>query len=151
MILDTIALLGRYRSIHPLLGRGLDFVARGRLGDLPDGRHELEGDRLFVLLQTYRTKPLAQGKLETHRRYLDIQVVLRGSERFGYAPLAQTTPDLAYDPERDIAFHRGRADLVTLEPGLFAVLFPNDAHMPGLDLLEGAMEVRKAVLKVAVE
>lgn len=152
MILDTIPNIGVYRSLSPLLAQALDILASGRFMSLPDGRHPLAGERLFALLQTYSTKPLNEGRLETHRKYLDIQAVLTGAERFGYAPLADLLPDGSYDSERDIRFYHPhhQTELVTLRPGTFAVLFPHDGHMPGLVLPEGSGQVRKVVLKVAV-
>lgn len=151
MILDTLPNIGVYRSLSPLLAQALDILASGRLTTLPDGRHPLAGESLVALLQTYTTKPLNEGRLETHRQFMDIQAVLTGAERFGYAPLVDLLPDGPYDSERDIRFYRPHhhTELVTLRPGTFAILFPHDGHMPGLVLPAGSGQVRKVVLKVA--
>lgn len=155
MIFDSLTQINLYRTIHPLLHQGLTELASGRLANLPDGRHELAGDRLFALVQTYTTKPRAQGRMETHRKYVDIQAILTGAELCEVAPLSEMTPatppdtpPVPYDPAKDIAFHHGSGDPLTLRPGLFAIFFPADAHMPSLALPTGPAQVRKIVLKV---
>ena len=74
--------------------------------------------------------------------------MLTGRELCEVAPLAEMQPDTPYDPAKDIAFHHGSGDPLTLRPGLFAVFFPEDAHMPSLALPTGPTPVRKVVLKV---
>lgn len=55
-----------------------------------------------------------------------------------------------YIPEKDFLPLFGDADQVTLRSGCFVLLFPEDAHMPGMELGEPT-RVRKIVLKIAVE
>ena len=95
------------------------------------------------------TRPAAEAQLEVHRRFVDVQVILRGTDRMGWAPLAACRHEAqAYDPERDIAFfHDAPAACVDVPAGHLAVFFPEDAHAP---LIGGGETVHKLVFKARV-
>jgi biofilm protein TabA len=94
-------------------------------------------------------RPQDACRLETHRRYIDVQYVVRGRERMGYAPALTLTPG-PYDEERDVQFHQGRADFLLLREGMFAVMLPGDGHMPGVAVDNQPEPVKKIVVKVPV-
>ncbi len=149
MIVDTMEHASRYAALLPGLELAFAFLSRNDLAEMPDGRQEIDGDRVYALLQSYNARPAAAGKLETHRRYADVQAVLRGSERCGYAALSdRLRATTSYDAAKDIAFYDGVCDFVTLYPGIFALLQPQDAHMPGCQDSERPSAVRKAVIKI---
>ncbi|OHB80337.1 MAG: hypothetical protein A2W31_15295 [Planctomycetes bacterium RBG_16_64_10] len=116
--------------------------------DLEDGRHPIDGDHVFNLMQTYQTKP-RQGELfESHREYADIQVVVRGAEQIWWAPRSslQVVAPMANDKELQAMI--SAATTLVLSPGLFAVFFPpDDAHAPCL-VHQQISTVRKACIKV---
>ena len=149
MILDTLDHANPYESLHPGFAAAFAFLRRPDLGGKADGRHAINGERVYALLQTYDTRPWADGFLEVHRRFIDIQFLLAGEEQIGYAPLAGQPVREAYREDKDIAFLDGAAEPLRLRPGVFAVFFPHDAHMPGRAVGAPA-RVRKAVVKVAV-
>jgi biofilm protein TabA len=160
MIVDTLANLDRYRGLDPRLDRGLAAlkeldVERTAGSALREGRNELAGADLYAGLSSYRTQAPEAKAFEAHRRYLDIQVVLQGRETMSWAPLERLTLTVPYSAAEDIAYYRlaegpgGLGMGVPLEPGLFAVLFPQDGHRPGCHPAAGeAVAVRKLVLKV---
>ncbi|NDG71800.1 MAG: DUF386 domain-containing protein, partial [Proteobacteria bacterium] len=73
-------------------------------GSQAPGRYEIDGDRVFALVQKYTTKPVESALYEAHRRYSDIQFIFSGRETILWAPLAamseQTMP---YDEAKDAA------------------------------------------------
>lgn len=147
MVFDTLAHASVYKSLLPGLAAAFDFLKNSATATLVDGRYPIDGERVFALVQTYETKPVAEGLLEAHRRYADVQVLLSGKEWIGYAPLCDQPVEQPYDAERDIMFVRGETTLCPLTPGVFALLLPQDAHLPGRTL--GAPErVRKVVIKI---
>jgi YhcH/YjgK/YiaL family protein len=147
MVLDILTQASRYTHLLPGLSDAFAFVQRPDAGRLPDGRHPIDGDRVFALVQTYDTKPVADGFPEAHRRYADVQVVIAGTEWFGYAPLSDQPVERPYDADRDILFVRGDTTLFRLTPGVFALVFPHDAHLPGRTLTTPE-QVRKIVIKI---
>lgn len=109
-------------------------------------------DGAFALEQAYWTKARAEGFFESHRRYIDVQVIVEGTEAMEVADLAHTPPGAAYDGERDLIKHAepSHAGRLMLRGGDAAVFFPADVHMPSLRAGEQAQLVRKVVVKVPV-
>lgn len=122
--------------------------------EMEDKKYFIQGDRLFAGVDSYRTKARGATKLETHRKYVDIQVLLSGTEVIEVFPKQGLTISEPYNPEKDAEFYQvpqePRAQ-ITLSPGQFIVFFPGDAHMPGLMTGSSPEPVKKVVIKVAVE
>lgn len=146
MIFDALANSGIYVGLGNRLADTLKYLQETDLASLPVGRIDLDGDRLYVLVQEYNTRSLEQGKWEAHRRYIDVQYVTSGVERMGFANLG--TMQLAENiPEKDFQALSGSGNFVDVFAGSFVVFFPEDAHMPGL-CVEQHEPIRKVVLKV---
>jgi biofilm protein TabA len=148
MIADLLTNAHLYAALGPRIARGLRFLAETDLKSLAVGRLEIDGERLFALVSDYTPKPLSAGRWEAHRRYLDLQYVVSGIERFGIAPIDRLDAG-EYIPEKDITWLSGSGDHLTLAAGQFVVVWPGDAHMPGIDAGVPAI-VRKIVVKIAI-
>lgn len=125
-----------------------------RVRDLADGDAksiELEHG-VSVIEQAYQTKSRADGIFESHRRFIDIQVIYEGEEQIEVADAARLTVRQPYDGERDFLLYHDHPDasLLRLFPGEAAILFPQDAHMPTLRIHAAPVRVRKVVVKVPV-
>jgi YhcH/YjgK/YiaL family protein len=150
MIVDSIENARLYEGLSAGVRKAFEALRAGSIAKLPDGKHEIDGDRVFVLMQSYTTKPEAEGRLEAHRKYIDIQVVLEGREAMYWAPLEGLEPDGGYSEEKDVAFFKGAAQgVLPLAAGYFAMFYPQDAHKPQC-AWGGPGRVRKAVFKVRV-
>jgi YhcH/YjgK/YiaL family protein len=149
MILDRIDNTHLYLGLHTLFARAFDILRDKTLSRKEDGKYPVDGDKIYYTLQRYTTKPLNEGKFEAHRKYIDIQFLLEGVEILGYAPLKGLTIAEVYNPQKDIAFFNTPKDItkVKLEPGLFCILFPDDAHLPCRQLT-GPTDARKVVIKI---
>ena len=150
MILDLLANSTVYEKLHPGFNSAFYFLRKTDLATISEGRHAIDGDRIYAIVQAYDTKPLSEGLLEVHQRYIDIQFLITGDELIGYAPLADQVIRTPYDTEKDIAFLEGAADPIRVQQGQFAIFFPHDAHMPSRTAGEPA-HVRKVVIKVALK
>jgi YhcH/YjgK/YiaL family protein len=148
MVTDTLDNTGLYHALGPRIARALDWARCTNLAALEPGRHEIDGDAVFALVSDYATKPRADGRWEAHRRYLDLQIVARGEELIGWAPIG-TLAGGDYIPEKDITWLAGDGSFVAMVPGRFMLLWPGDAHMPGIAANEPS-PVRKLVVKIAV-
>ena len=150
MILDQLESLDCYRGISKNLDIAIDYLQKTDLKALTNGSHQVDGDRVLANVMTYETKRPEEGKFEAHRKYIDIQVVLEGEERCCCAPLALTTELGPFDEDKDVVFLVGpRQTAMQLNPDNFAIFFPQDAHMPSLNMDEKCT-VHKVVMKVAV-
>lgn len=148
MIIDRIKNAHQYYPVHARFQQAFEYILQGKTDDLPVGRYELDGSNLFVLVQEYGTKPVEEGFWEAHRRYIDLQYVASGTEGMGYANIHSLQQE-EYQPAKDLLPLHGEGDQVILNAGSFVLLFPEDAHMPGMAV--GSPEaVRKIVVKIAL-
>ncbi|MBN1342547.1 MAG: YhcH/YjgK/YiaL family protein [Phycisphaerae bacterium] len=147
MILDRLELIERYTSLCPGFVKAVAFLRQSDLAGLPLGRHEVDGDRVYALACKDPARSRDQAKLEAHRKYIDIQVVLSGTDEIGWRSLgACTRPEGEYSAEKDVGFFLDAPEAWTaVGPGSFAIFFPEDAHAP----LVGVGELHKIVVKVA--
>ncbi|MCU0914890.1 MAG: YhcH/YjgK/YiaL family protein [Planctomycetes bacterium] len=151
MIVDRIENAHLYASLHKQFQNALAVLADPATARKPDGRHDLDGDDLYFMIQRYVTKPVDQTRFESHKKYIDIQALLAGRELLGYVPTAGLEITVPYDESKDIMFYRAGAMTaqVRLEPGVFCILYPQDAHLPSCQIISPS-EVHKIVFKIRV-
>lgn len=148
MIIDRLTNSNLYTALHPRIKSAFDYLQKTDFSALQAGKYEIDGLNLYAMLQQYETKPKSQGVWEAHRRYIDLQAVLQGTEILGYANTSRLTPG-AYEPAKDFLPLSGEGDFLTLQSGSFVLLFPEDAHMPGI-AFGLPQPVKKIVVKIAV-
>ncbi len=148
MILDSLENAGLYASIHPRFKQAFDFLQNTDLLALPLGKMELNGSDLFVNVVEVVGKSAIEAQMETHIRYIDIQVPVTATETMGWiatSQLKQTTQE--YNSEKDVAFFADEAtNFIHVQPGEFAVFFPEDGHQPGI----ATGQHKKVIVKVLV-
>lgn len=147
MVIDTLDHSSNYENLHPRFKAAFAFLKRPDIASIALGRTELDGTALFALAQEYDTKPIQEGKLEAHKKYIDIQMILEGEEFMGYAPLGNQPVAKPFDAEKDIGFYDGEAWFTRFRKGMFAIFFPQDAHLPGR-YTDKPSKVKKIVLKI---
>ena len=102
------------------LQAGFNYLQQTDLSAVPAGTVQIDGDRVFAMIQEYNTKPRAQGFWESHRKYIDIQYVVSGVEQMGYVNIAQVTNG-AYDADKDLIMHEGSGSFILLPAGMAPV------------------------------
>jgi YhcH/YjgK/YiaL family protein len=149
MILSTLSQSDRYAALHPLFQRAFDYMRDTDLLSLAPGRYPIAEKQLFVIVENAPGRTREAAKLECHRKYIDIQLVLEGGDEMGWKALADCAQPVSdYSTEKDIRFfHDSPASWVVVPPGAFCIFFPEDAHAP----LVASGQVRKAIFKVAVD
>ena len=149
MILDTLENYQLYSTINERIAKGFAFLRKTDLDAIPSGKHDIEGDTIFALVQEYPTKPLNECKLESHKKYIDIQYVIRGEEFMGVTT-KNNQKILEQDEDKDYTFYEGTTSLVRVSKGMFTIFFPDDLHQPCVQT-ESAAEVKKVVIKVLIQ
>ena len=152
MIVSDLKHIVHQTGTAPLLQKALDFLNQPGLDALPDGRVEIEGDRVFALVQRYETAVTKEPKFEYHRKYIDVQFLVSGEEAIGWAPAERISITTAYDTDKDVCFglvEAGKWTPVDLQAGQLMVLWPEDGHAPKR-AVSGPSLVMKIVVKVAV-
>lgn len=124
--------------------------------DAEEKEYAIDGDKIFARVMAYETKEdfAENAVLEAHRNYADIQMALVDSERIAVWPTHTLKVKTPYNPDKDAEFYEFEksADLqLGMRPGTFALLLPQDAHMPGLHTGTVGAKVKKVVVKIALD
>lgn len=149
MITDTIQNAENYYKLGENFQKGFEFLKNTDLKNLENGKYQIDGENVFVSVQDYTTKPESEGKFEAHKKYADIQFIIKGEEKIGYTNIQNCTPSTFYDDTNDIVFLEGSGDFITARENTFLIFLPQDAHMPCI-LTDSPGYVKKAVVKVKI-
>ena len=153
MITDNISNHAKYAHLPPALIRAIDYLASTDFNFVESGQYELDGRKMVSMVQRYKTKLPAQAVWESHRKYIDVQFVAGGHERFGHVELASAPPvKTPYSEEKDVIFYEPGLQTFDAPMGTFMIFYPDDVHAPGLAAGNPPVssEVVKIVVKVAV-
>ncbi|MEI6668194.1 MAG: YhcH/YjgK/YiaL family protein [Acidobacteriota bacterium] len=149
MVIDRIAHASLYASLGPRVALALDYLQNTDVAALAPGTYELDGRRVYAMVQEYTTRLREQASWEAHSRYADLQFVARGVELMGYGPMTRFEQQ-SYDADKDYMALSGSGEFVTLEAGSFVLLWPGEGHMPGI-VAEQPTTVKKIVIKIEVD
>ncbi|MCM1033648.1 MAG: YhcH/YjgK/YiaL family protein [Odoribacter sp.] len=147
MILCNISEAARYRHSIPGLDAILEFLYDFNSDNFEEGETILTSG-IKVKAEAPGLIPRERALLESHRRYIDIHIPLKGVETIGWNPLSDITLiQSKYNEETDVAFYGDIAQcMIEVKPGQMAVFFPEDAHAPNI----GIGTHRKLCVKIPV-
>ncbi len=147
MILDTLNNLAKYEGLKIGIAEALEFLDQPGLAELPDGKYEIAGDKVYAIIARENGRKVEDGELEAHRKYIDIQYVISGDESMGWKNREGLVHSKDYEEEQDLEFFQGEPEsIVRVPPGSVVVFLPADAHLP----LIGNGPIHKVVVKAAV-
>ena len=148
MIYDKLDNIETYEGISPDILLGLKWL-RDVNPDIANGVYEIN-PRVKAIVSEYTTKEINGNGYEAHREYIDIQYLISGEEKICCLPLEYLKKTKSYNKDQDAAFY----EEATIKPqefllgnGYFAILFPQDGHMPQL-CVNTPRIVKKVVVKV---
>lgn len=151
MIIGLLSDVGKLRSVLPVaIMRSIEALQRVDLASMEAGRHDLEGDDLFYVLQDPVPRTIDEIRPEAHYVYTDIQIPISRRERYGFSLPETGLPTLeAPSAGVDVAFYQtpGNECFFDLDPGSFVVFFPGELHRSCL-LIDDTAAFRKVVIKV---
>jgi biofilm protein TabA len=154
MIVAKLDQMEQQAALTPRLRKGLDFLRKLDAQALEPGTVEIDGREVYAMIQSYTSRPVGESpRFEAHRKYLDIQYLVSGTEAMGWAPLDQLVTRAPYNVERDMLLGTVPAEtrtLVRFAAGQAILLYPSDAHAPGLAAGEPEPVV-KVVVKVLLD
>lgn len=152
MIYDTLDHIASYRGLGPNMDRALDYLAATDLASLTPGRYEIDGAKVYLMIQETELHNVEDGQFEAHRRYADIQLALTDGEAISVQPVEKVTKWCPFDVEKDIGFSdvNDKGIPLPLPAGSFMILFPQDAHLPCIKW-RSVRSSRKAVVKVLLD
>lgn len=148
MILDAIENSTLIEGMNPRFKKAFDYIKDNDLASAPLGVTEIEGKEIYISIAEFDGKQAGDARLETHERYIDIQIPLKSPETIGWKRLATVTEPLGkYSEQDDIRFYGDEPTTqITVTPGEFVIFFPDDAHAPGI----ASHRIKKAVIKIKI-
>lgn len=150
MILDTIENAANYLRLGNGIAKALTYILENDVATLEPGRYELDSVRLVMLVFEYTNDTTDRQKLEGHRRYIDLQYWVSGSELMGHEILDAQQMVEDYNERADYAFYNCNASFTRLTKGMFVIYYPTDLHTAVTDPLSDS-KVKKIVFKIQVE
>lgn len=139
------------QSLSDRIQEGLQIIEGLDLENIALGKYVVN-ENFYYVIQEYETKEVYESRFEAHKNYVDIQYIVSGKESIGIAPTAELVVEQAYDSETDVMFLAApeQSALAALSAGGYVILYPQDAHRPGVKVGEKSAKVRKVVGKVRV-
>ena len=129
-----------------------EFLEKKSLVDVPVGKHSIEGEQVYALVQKLPSRAAETAQFESHRKYIDLHYVVSGQESSGFAPAADLKLTVPYDESKDVMLYDVPQQYTRIEvkPGRFVVYHPGQAHLPNCHL-QGPHDLHKVVIKVHVD
>ncbi|NDW17532.1 DUF386 domain-containing protein [Dysgonomonas sp. 216] len=148
MIIDNLKSSARYEHMNPYFKKAFDYLKSLDFSKIEVGKVILDGENLIFNVSDSTLKTEENAKLEVHDKYIDIQMPVSKVEGFGWLHRSDLKQESApFNTEKDIQFFEDKAQTYfDLQPGSFAIFFPDDAHAPCI----GNGTIRKIVVKVKV-
>lgn len=146
MIVDLIENLNKYEAIHPKISNGLKELNNVEI----DFSKRFDFDGGYMFFQEGSTTHIDEGTFETHKKYIDIQVVLDGSEYVAWAPTDQLNVEVEYNAEKDVARLSGQPHtMMEIKKGMAYICLPQDGHK-ALKHINHATAFKKAIIKIEI-
>jgi len=131
--------------------KAVEYLKQLKVSEADVGKRVDVDDNFYYSIQSYDTKPAKECKLESHRKYIDIQIMISGEESMDLVDISRLSLKEEYDERKDVMFWNApiRMSKTTLLMGDCIVIYPETAHR-GAQNLNGTKHVLKIVGKVRI-
>lgn len=138
------------KNMEQKLEKALEIIEGLDWETVECGRYDVD-DEMYYMVQEYETRYPETARYEAHKKYVDIQYIVKGIERMEIADTAKLKVTQDYNPEADVMFLEEPKviDASIVEAGEYRIFYPEDAHKPGL-CVEQPMKVKKILAKVLI-
>lgn len=154
MIIGNIEHLNLIPYLPTKLKEAIETVKKQVNDNTTNGRYQIDGDDVYYMVSQTLSRTQEEGKYEYHAKYIDIQIVLSGQEGMAVSTLPPHTQIIEDKLENgDIAFVKAPTEetMFVLQPNDFVIFYPHEVHKP-LCIVGGKIEqIRKVVVKVAID
>ena len=153
MIISSLTSPNFKVGLPKVIAEVCDYLNTLDLNALENGRHDIN-DQIYMNVMEPETAEPSSKKAELHHEYLDVQVLIRGTENI---EVGANYPDLSkyesYNKADDYQLCAGIDDkfIVTMKPKMFAVFYPYEPHKPCCVVNGKTKKIKKLVVKVPVK
>ena len=150
MIIDRIENAALYNGLGAGIVAALNYIKQNDLNNVEVGKYEIVKDQVVMLVMESVQKNTNKVRMEAHRKNIDVQYWVKGSELMGYDSLQSQEVLDPFNEEKDYGIYAGEGYFTRFVPGMFAIYFPTDLHTAIADE-NCPTRVKKIVFKVGVE
>ena len=137
------------KSLSEKIQKCIEFTKKNNFEEYEPGSYDVPGTDIKVNVGNYNTKPENECSWESHLKYIDVQIMIKGREYIAFNNI-RNLKKTKFDEEKDFIGHEGpELFRVLLEDGDVLILDPEDGHMPGIKS-EEIIPVKKIVYKIDV-
>lgn len=140
-------------EIRDRVDRAVSYLKNIPVSEFDIGKKVTVNENFYYTVQKYLTKSENESKLESHRKYVDIQIMINGEELMDLADISRLTVKESYNPEKDVMFWNipQRMARTTLKAGDSIILYPENAHRGAIIKGNESQKVVKIVGKVKLQ
>lgn len=144
MVIDYFEHYKIYTDLIPELKDGIDFI--NRIKNNGPGKY-VEKDMLAII-EEGQTSDISSRSFESHKKYIDVQYIVKGEEEIYWEKVDKLSASAAYDNEKDISLYNGRGQMLQIKEGMLYILFESDAHKCCGKIDKKSNAYKKVILKI---
>ncbi len=145
--IDKRAFAKQYSVNKIYWDKAFDFLKTHDLDSLPKGKYVIDGTNVTASVTEDPSKDFEKTNWESHKKMIDLQLIISGEEKMGVYPVLKSTVTKEYDEKKDVANYSADGKFYVAGPGTFFIFFPTDAHRPNITP-GGNKVVKKLVFKI---
>jgi len=148
MIYNSLKYLSTYKVFSNNIKTAIEFVEQTDLVNLAKGKYEIKDKTIFAIVNEYETLPIEKCLCESHKKYIDLQILILGKEKFGIETLTNQLPKNEYNASEDVLFYDMEIkNFIHVHENEFVFFFPFDIHQPEI-CVKNPEFVKKIVIKI---
>ncbi len=131
----------------------INYLLNADIKEEDAGKTFVVDDDFYYIVKSYETKDVSDCKFESHKKYVDIQYMIKGTEAMSLIDVNRVSPTTEYNEEKDIMFFENPKEecaTLTLSGGNYVTFYPNDAHRPSMKA-QNKEVILKAIGKVRIK
>lgn len=148
--LNIVEFAKQYHANKNYWDKAFAFLKQNDLNSLAIGKYPIDGDKVFATITENATLDYDKTQWESHKKYIDIQYVIKGEELIGINPVSKSIILKTYDTLKDVINYTAKKKIYVATPASFFIFFPSDAHRPNITP-GGNLKVKKVVIKMINE
>ena len=150
MIFGNIQNLEEYPFFEEQIKECFTYAREHELVSYEKGSHEIDGDRLFVNVVEYTTTTAEERFWEAHRQYLDLHLMLRGTEQIDLNFIQNMDVKEFVEKDDFLPMDGEKNSSVILRDGDFLICYPSDGHRTAV-AVDGPETIKKAIFKIRIK
>ena len=149
MIFGNIHNLKEVPFLEEKVKECFEYAKSHNLVSYEEGSHEIDGERLFVNIVGYTTTKPEERFWEAHKNYLDVHVMLQGTEQIDLNFIQNMDVKEFVEKDDFLPMDGDKNSSVILRDGDFLICYPSDGHRTAVAVQEPE-KIKKAIFKVRI-